>query len=822
MQYNIKELANFIIHKTIVLQNDTTSVRCVALDSRNIAFANKALFFALKGRRLNAHSFIQEAYDKGVRNFIISENVDFQAFREANFIVVENVVKALQELAKYHRTQFSFPVIGITGSNGKTMVKEWLFQLLFDDFYIIKSPRSYNSQIGVPLSILEMKSQHDLAIFEAGISQVGEMQALTDIIQCNIGIFTNVGDAHNEGFLSLAEKVKEKMKLLQNCDISIICNDYIELDVYTPINGKTFTWSKKQNNAKLNVTINKILQFNKTTIIGKLQEKNVEITVPFTDDASIENAIHCWCVLLHLGYEQNIIQSRMMNLQPVALRLEIKSGINNCLIINDSYSLDLSSLVFALDFMGQQSQHGKRTLILSDIAQSGRLPEDLYTEVAALLNNHAIDKLIAIGTEISIIEKLVSLKTHFQYYKNVLDFLAKAKMSDFQSETILLKGARVFEFERIAELLELKAHRTVMEINLNALRHNLAAYTRRLSEGTKMLVMVKASAYGSGSAEVAKLMEYHKVDYLGVAYTDEAVELRKEGVKLPILVLNPEEASFHALLRYDIEPEVYCLSQLQRLLPYVQNAPQPLKIHIKLDTGMHRLGFETIDIQQLITILLSQKNIVVQSVFSHLAASDGASHDDFTKHQANSFLAMYEQITAALGYYPLRHICNTSGIARFPQYHFDMVRLGIGIYGVDSSNEMQAELEVVNTLKAMISQIKHIPKGESIGYSRRGVAERDLRIATISIGYADGFLRAAGNGRFSVSVRGELAPIIGNVCMDMCMIDITEIQEVQEGDEVVVFGDFPKVETLANITQTIAYEVFTNISERVKRVYFSE
>jgi Alr-MurF fusion protein len=822
MNYKFSDIKNNITFFHVQEKIIPAILSHIAMDSRNIAVPSQALFFALKGQRLDAHEFIMEAYQKGVRNFIVNKTFDFQEFSDANFIAVDNVVHALQEIATFHRKHFAITTIGITGSNGKTIIKEWLFQLLFQDHFIVRSPRSYNSQIGVPLSILAIEKQHDLAIFEAGISRINEMEKLANVIRCNIGIFTNIGDAHDEGFMSRVQKIKEKMKLFQFCDILILCNDNDQIMKEVPKKIKTFTWGKTKNaDLKVNTQKNK-MTFTSTISVTQKNGQQFNYTIPFIDEAAIENSIHCCCLMLYLGYEIAVIQRRMIQLQAVALRLELKSGINNCLIINDFYNLDVTSLAFAMDFMTQQALHTKRTLILSDIQQSGLAPEQLYTKVAQLIVEHQINKVIAIGSTIVNLLPLISQKTTYLHYNTTQDFLTNIKSQDFYQETILLKGARSFEFERIAELLELKAHQTIMEINLDALRHNLVAYTRKLSPPTKMLVMVKASAYGSGSAEIAKLLEYHKVDYLGVAYTDEAVALRKEGIKLPILVLNPEEASFHALLHYDIEPEIYSLAQLRGLLSYVENTSKILNIHIKLDTGMHRLGFEMPDIQLLINILASQKKLYIKSIFSHLAASDATEHDDFTTQQVNQFLAMYEQIATAIGYRPLRHICNTSGIARFPQYHFDMVRLGIGIYGVDSSQEMQSDLQVVNTLKATISQIKHIPKGESIGYSRRGLAERDLRIGTISIGYADGFLRAAGNGRYQVAIHGKLAPIIGNVCMDMCMIDLTEIQEAKEGDKVTIFGDFPRVETLAKATQTIAYEVFTNISERVKRIYFKE
>lgn len=828
MNYTIDDLVHILQPKAKNIVDSNARITQIAYDTRNIAFAEKSVFFAFKGKRLDANDFIEEAIAKGIKSVVLPivalQSIDTQKYNDVNFLFVDDVLKALQTWATHHRAQFQLPVIGITGSNGKTIVKEWLNQLLAEDYYIVRSPRSYNSQLGVPLSVLEIDKTHDLGIFEAGISQVGEMERLAPMIRCDIGIFTNIGDAHNSGFVSMEAKVVEKYKLFEESKIIIYCSDYALLKAYQPKTAEAVTWSYSDDTTTfLKVALHKNIDLQHSILKGKLQNGNeLILKIPFTDAASIENIIHCWVLMLHYGYDMTTIQQRMNLLRPVELRMEMKSGINNCLIINDAYSLDMTSLRFALDFMAQQSQKTSKTLMLSDIPQSSIVAEVLYAQVSELIQSKGIHRLIAIGNDISIIANFLPKGITYEYFQTTADFLAKADFSTFQNETILLKGARVFEFERIAAQLELKAHRTVLEINLDALRHNLTMYNKRLQAGTKILVMVKASAYGSGGAEVAKLLEYQKVDYLGVAYTDEAVTLRKEGVKLPILVLNPEESTFHLLLKYDIEPEVYCFSQLKTLLSYLQYADRPLKVHLKLDTGMHRLGFEPNDIAALLDILQQHKDkVLVQSVFSHLAASDGAAFDDFTAEQAQRFTQMYDQITTALGYRPIRHLCNTSGITRFPQYHFDMVRLGIGIYGVDSSPAMQSMLQVVNTLKTRISQIKNIAVGETIGYSRRGVATAPMRIATIGIGYADGLLRAAGNGRFAVAVRNELAPIVGNVCMDMCMIDITNIPDVKEGDEVTIFGAYPIVNTLAEATQTIAYEVFTNISERVKRVYYS-
>ncbi len=822
MYYTATQIAQIFNSQNIVLPN--LPIAQIAYDSRKIIFPEKTLFFALHGR-LDGHAYVEDAYKQGVRNFVLKKGIDTKKLSEANLFFVENPLAALQDLAREHRSKFNLPVIGITGSNGKTIVKDWLSQLIDNEYFIVKSPRSYNSQLGVPLSVLEIDEKHTFGIFEAGISKPDEMEQLAKIIQPSIGIFTNIGDAHNEGFEDSTHKIKEKIKLFDHCK-NIICEEkmlfYFEKK---QIQRHFFTWkiatdTPVDEKKTADLTIQSIVQnaYQHTEINAFFQEKNLQITIPFSDYPSIENAISCWATMLCMGYPQELITPRMAKLQPIALRMDIKAGVNNCQIINDSYSLDLTSLAYSLDFLNQQAK-GQKTLILSDIFQSGLEDELLFNQIQLLIKSKNINRLILVG------EKkypIFSKKIKQEQFSSTPEFLAQLKFNDFQNETILLKGARIFAFEKIADFLAQKAHRTVLEINLDALRHNLSVYSRQLQPHVKTLVMVKASAYGSGSTEVAKLLEYQQVDYLGVAYSDEGVTLRKEGIKLPILVLNPEEASFAALLRYDLEPEIYCFSQLERFLPLIKNDAKTLRIHLKLDTGMHRLGFEKNDISALTTILKAHKNLLVQSIFSHLAGSESAEHDGFTHQQAELFMAMYEQIVAGIGYKPMRHLCNTGAIVRFPQYHFEMVRLGIGIYGIDSSVALQKDLQVVSTLKARISQIKFIPQGESVGYSRKGLANKDLHIATIGIGYADGLLRAAGNGRFSVAIRGQLAPIIGNVCMDMTMVDITDLQHIQEGDEAIIFGEFPKVESLATATQTIPYEVFTNVSERVKRIYFKE
>ncbi len=795
------------------------------LDSRQQPAPANALFFAIPGARHDGHLFLAEAWAAGVRSFVVSQERNLPELPDSNVLLVRNTLDALQTLAAWRRQQFRYPVIGITGSNGKTIVKEWLYQLLRSDYSIVRSPKSYNSQVGVPLSVWQMQPDHSLGIFEAGISRPGEMERLAAMIRPEIGIFTTLGPAHREGFQNDEQKVREKMRLFDGAQTLIFCADHEKIAAaardWGRVDRRLFSWSKEGRPADLQITDIQPKGDGTTRLSGSFRGEKTGIIIPFTDTASIENAAHCWALLLFLNVPEARIRVRMRRLEAVEMRLELKAAINRCTLVNDAYNNDPASLRLALQFARQQAREGQGlTLILSDILQSGESARALYKKVAATLKESNVARLIGIGTAIPAIRAYLPEGFSASFFPDTEAFLNLIAQQDFHDELILLKGARPFAFERIARRLQQKAHKTVLEVNLAALVHNLNVYNRLLRPGTKTLVMVKAAAYGSGGAEVAKLLEFHKVDYLGVAYADEGIELRQAGVQLPILVLNPEASGFDAMHRYRLEPEVYSLRQLADLIRFAGRDKQQ-SLHLKLDTGMHRLGFETEDIPVLTETLRQHPNLRVLSVFSHLAASDAPQHDGFTRRQADIFLKNFAPIEAALGYAPLRHIVNTGGIARFPDYHFDMVRLGIGLYGIDSSG-LQDQLRVVNTLKATISQVKLVPAGDTVGYNRNGTVRRPSRIATISIGYADGFLRLAGGGRYAVMVHNRLAPTVGNVCMDMTMIDVTEIPEAREGDEVVVFGEGPPVQDLAAALQTIPYEVFTGISERVKRVYWQE
>ncbi len=796
MAYSISHIQQILSASGLQSRDGDARIEHLLIDSRQVSAPTVSLFFALPGKRHDGHRFLDELYERGVRQFVVSREVDLKKMPEANVLLVPDTLDALQNLAAYHRSRFNIPVIGITGSAGKTVIKEWLWQLLSPDFNIVRSPKSYNSQVGVPLSVWQMNEHHTLAIFEAGISQPGEMEKLARIVRPTIGVFSNLGPAHQEGFRSKAQKLEEKLKLFEGAE-------WLVAPPSPAMEGDYPTWENQLPDAKW------------------VFARDWDFPFPAPAGGLAQGAMLCKAVMELLGVAETDIAERMRRLEPVEMRLELKAGISNCTLVNDFYNNDLAGLRIALQFARQQARNGRLTLVLSDILQSGMPPAVLWREAAAAIQAQGVKRLIAIGKEIPAIQQQLPAGFPFEIFPGTDAFLQQLKNTDFHEETILLKGARPFEFERIARRLEQKSHKTVLEVNLSALVHNLNTYTKLLRPGAKMMVMVKAAGYGSGSAEVAKLLEFHRVDYLGVAYSDEGIELRQAGVRLPILVLNPERASFDALYRYRLEPEIYSLSVLTELIEYCGTEKQ-LDIHLKIDTGMHRLGFENQDIPELLTQLKAHPNLRVKSVFSHLSASDNREHDAFTHKQAAVFTEIYDQLKTGLGYASLRHICNTGGIEHFPEYHFDMVRLGIGLYGI-GGEKIQQELRTVNVLKATISQIKNIPVGDSVGYNRNsGILEQPGRIATISIGYADGLLRLAGNGRYSMLLRGQNAPTVGNICMDMCMIDVSHIPAARAGDEVIVFGENPRAQELAACLQTIPYEVFTNVAERVKRVYWQE
>ena len=804
-----------IIKAQWVGQNETAIVDSISIDSRSLQNDENTLFFALYGPNHDGHLFIEELIAKGVSHFVVKKIPEGLELK-AKFLIVEDTLDALQKFAAYYRSQFDFPIIGITGSNGKTIIKEWLNFLLSPDYNIIRSPKSYNSQVGVPLSILGINEKHNLGIFEAGISQMHEMDKLQKIIQPTIGILSNIGSAHDEGFSSVAEKIKEKLKLFISVNV-LILNKNKTICAFINPKIKQFSWCSDDKSADVFITKKNIGEV--TELHVTYREETFPITIPFQDQASIENAIHCMMVMLYFGYNHKVIQARMALLYPVEMRLKVKNGIYNCTLIDDSYSSDFQSLKIALDFLENQKQHKKKTLILSDIFQSGLGNEELYSLVSQLIISNKINRVIGIGETITQYKnKFINCIT----FKNVSDFTNAFEKLNFENETILIKGARNFHFEEIVSMLEEKTHETVLEINLNAISHNLTFYKSKLDPKTKMMVMVKAFGYGNGGFEIAKLLEHHKVDYLGVAFADEGISLKNAGIRVPIMVLNPETTSFTAIIQHHLEPEIYSVKGLKAFLKIAeQKKLKHFPIHIKIDTGMHRLGFEEDNLEDLIQILKGNETVQIKSILSHMATSDDLNHDAFSKSQIALFEKLSTQIQIELNIKPIRHILNTSGITNYPEAQYDMVRLGIGLYGISNDEEEQKELENVGTLKSVISQIRTIDKGESVGYGRRFIADRSTKVATIPIGYADGIRRSWGNGVGYVTINGKQAKIIGSICMDMLMVDVTDI-DCKEGNTVIVFGENPTVPFMAKQLNTIPYEILTSISQRVKRVFFRE
>lgn len=839
INYTVEQITNNTGGK-LLIQNDTIPPPgYIALDSRKISFPQATIFFGINTSHRSSNEFVEDLYKKGVRNFLLEDDqVDLNKLKGANVIVVQNTIQALQKLAIHHRKSHDvlangnkLPVIGITGSNGKTIVKEWLSQLLENDDSIIKSPGSYNSQIGVPLSVLNINAAHTLAIFEAGISTIGEMESLGKIIQPTIGILTNIGQAHDEGFENRRQKINEKLALFLHSDCLIYSADDEEVAKEVIAFSKRikkennhfnlFSWGKKRGNILQIRSINK--KENTTQIDVVFKDKPLSISIPFIDDASVENAINCLCTLLILNKSQEKIISRFTSLHPITMRLELKQGINHCTIINDSYSNDLHSLSIALDFLAQQKQHSQQTVILSDILQSGKKPDILYAEVASMLQQKKINKLIGIGPELFFHQKIFASLSSAHFFHNVPDFIKNIPSLHFHDENILVKGARAFAFEEIVVALEQKVHQTVLSINLSAAVHNLKRYRQLLKPGTKIMGMVKAFSYGSGSYEIAAVLEFNKIDYLAVAYADEGVELRKAGITLPIMIMNIEESTFSSLINYNLEPEIFSFSILYSFENFLKsNGINNYPAHVKIDTGMHRLGFTTDDIKALSEHLSRNTFLKIMSAFTHLAASDDEREDDFTQKQIKHFEDTATLLENTLGYTFYKHAANTSAISRFASGNLNMVRLGIGIYGIDSNKAMQLKLKNVSTLTTTISQIKKVKAGETVGYGRNAKLDRDSLIATVRIGYADGYPRSLGNGKGKMLIRDKLVPVIGNVCMDMTMLDVTEYKSIKEGETVEVFGEKLSISTLALWAETIPYELMTGISQRVKRVYFEE
>lgn len=808
-----------ILHQKIN-KNSDIEINSLLTDSRSLSFPKSTLFFALTTSRNDGHKYIPELYRQNVRYFVVSKKGnEFAKMPDALFLQVENVLDALQKISAAHRSQFDIPVIGITGSNGKTVVKEWLYQLLNSDFRIVRSPRSYNSQIGVPLSVWSLSETTQLGIFEAGISKANEMEKLQKVIQPTIGIFTNLGDAHQEGFVSLKQKCEEKLKLFVDANVLIYSSDNKLVDItiqQSNLKAKLFSWGKN-GNAMKTLSAKKL----KLTTEVKLKYKESEfaVTIPFTDDASVENALQCVATMLYLGKDITSIQQWIAKLESVAMRLEVKEGMRNMLIINDTYNSDLNSLEIALGFLNKQADSKKlpKTVILSDIFQSGFTSEELYNNVANLINTHNLDVFIAVGSEISKYQdKFISGYKYF--FKDTDELLKSSILNDLQNEVILLKGSRIFHFEDILVKLELIAHETTLDVNLNALVRNLNYFRSKLKPETKIMCMVKAFAYGSGAIEVARTLQQQRVDYLAVAVADEGAELRREGIRSSIIVMNPEKGAFSTIFDYRLEPEIYSFRLLKMFIESAEKQGlTDYPIHIKIDTGMHRLGFEEKDVPQLIEVLKNQNQVKVRSIFSHLVGADSTEFDDFTHEQIATYTRCADAISGQFKHHIIRHILNSAGIERFPESQFDMVRLGIGHYGISALPDVK--LETVCTLKTVILQIRDVKAGDTVGYSRKGKITRDSRIGVIPIGYADGFDRHLGNGNGEVWVNGHRAKTVGNVCMDIVMIDLTDIP-ANEGDSVEIFGDNITLEELADKLQTISYEILTSVSRRVNRIYY--
>lgn len=821
MAYSIQTICSVVKGKFISQYADDL-IENLVYDSRRILQPSSSLFFAIKTEHNDGHKYLLGAYKKGIRNFIVSDPPSKEP-DNCNIILVEDSLDALQQLAGFHRDHFSFPVIGITGSNGKTIVKEWLNHLLQQEYSIVRSPKSFNSQIGVPLSVWQMNEEHTLGIFEAGISNPSEMKQLEKIIRPTIGVLTNIGEAHSEGFLDNTHKLAEKLLLFKNCPVLIARNkDIGGKKELIEKNTKLLTWGSAESNAFIVRSIQK--QKEKTEIVLSYESSANTITIPFIDDASIENAITCCCVLFLLGYDAEVVKERIATLHAIDMRLQLKHSINDCLVINDSYSADVTSLKIALDFLKQQSSGLKRTVILSEFVESGKKDGELYSEIAELLNKYEIKKLIAVGEKIvEQLQKRLASSIRFQGYASTDDFINEFRSSQFFQEIILIKGARKFEFERIAKLFEKKLHQTVLEIDLNALVHNLKEYQKLLQPSTRIMTMVKAFSYGSGGAEIASVLQFHNVDYLGVAYADEGMELVKAGISLPIMVMNAEESSFQSIVDYNLQPVIYSFDLLYKFENYLkEQGIKSFPVHIEIETGMNRLGFSLSKIEELAKYIAASSVFQIQSVFSHLAASEDPSQDAFTKEQAQSFNNAVQIIEQYISYPFLKHISNSAAIVRHPQLQMDMVRLGIGLYGIEVDNDHLLELVPVATLRSTIAQLHQLKKGETVSYNRRGVVNRDSVIATVRIGYADGYSRQFGNGVGKMLVNGKQAPVIGAVCMDMTMLDVTDIENVKEGDDVIVFGKPLPVQTVAQWINTIPYELMTSVSQRVKRIYFHE
>ncbi len=799
---------------------DHGSISSISIDSRSLANHKNTLFFAIKGNYNNAHLYLYDVYKKGVRNFIVEENIK-QKLPNANIIKVPCTIDALHKIVMHHRKKYNIPIIGIAGSNGKTITKEWIYQMLFEDYIIVKNPKSFNSQTGVPLSIWQIEPVHQMGIFEAGISMVGEMEKLEKMIQPQIGIFTNIGTAHSENFKNIEQKINEKLKLFKNSSVIIYPADcpYITEQIHHKSAYKNkilLNWGKDKNATLQILNIHKKNISTEIAFLYRCDE--IQVSIPFIDEGSIFNVISTISLLLHLKIPKEKIIKRVKRLSSIEMRLEQKEGVNNCTIINDSYNSDLQSIQIAIDFLNHQNNHPNKLLILSDLAQH-QTSEDLYRNISQIINKSNIQEIFGVGKNLKKYNYLFkNTLINFECYKQVIEYLKKYPPTN---QTILLKGSRHFRFENISQYLENQHHSTVLEIDLNALIHNLNFHKKYIEATTKMMVMVKAFSYGISNYEIAKILQHYRVDYLAVSCIDEGIDLRKNGITLPILVLNPEIESFDKLITYKLEPEIFNFRGLKQIITLSRKlAVSFYHIHVKVDTGMHRLGFEKDQIIELCQILSKNPHIKIESIFSHLLESDNLDDSKFTEKQIVLFNEIYDSIVGYLRISTIKHILNSSGIINYPQYQFDMVRLGIGFYGICPNSKIQDQLQNISSLRTIISQIKKIVPGDSVGYHRNFInhSKDTIKIATIPIGYADGINRKLGNRVGEVIIHNQRAKIIGNICMDMLMVDITNI-DCNEGDKVIIFNSELSISKIAQKIGTIPYEILTGISRRIKRVY---
>ena len=821
MKYSVEQITTLTgAHRYGTARGD---IAFLLTDSRSLSFPEETLFFALRTKHGDGHRYIADLYNRGVHNFVV-ETLPETLHEDANYLLVPSSLAALQRLAERHRDEFDIPIVGITGSNGKTVVKEWLYQLLMPSMHTTRSPRSYNSQIGVPLSVWRLDEDSKVGLIEAGISQPGEMQRLADIIQPTVGVFTTLGQAHQENFTTTEEKCREKFLLFQNSDVLIYPSDddtVFRVLKKSDFSGKRLGWSLTDSSAPFYVSSIEHAA-DHTTIHYTYEGKEGTYTLNYISEASIENSITCAVTALYLGLTPDELAERMDSLEPVAMRLEVKEGRNGCTLINDSYNSDLASLDIALDFMHRRPDHKgrRRTLILSDIIQSGISDKELYRQVSDLAVSRGIDKFIGIGHAVKDNANLIKIDRSI-FFEDTAEFLESSDFEKLHDEVILIKGARSFSFDTITEQLVEKVHETTLEVNLSALVRNLNWYRQRMAQGTKLVCMIKADGYGAGAIEIAKTLQDHRVDYLAVAVADEGVALRNAGITSNIIIMNPEMTAFKTMFDYDLEPEVYSF----RLLEALRQAARKegitgWPIHVKLDTGMCRLGFHPIDdMPRLVDFLKNQSALTPRSVFSHFVGSDSDEFDEYSARQFDLYTKGADTLQAAFSHHIIRHICNSAGIEHFPDRQMDMCRLGLGLYGINPRNNQI--INNVSSLKTTILQMRNVKAGCSIGYSRRTILERDSVIAAIPIGYADGLNRHLGNRNGYCLVNGQKAEYVGNICMDVCMIDVTGI-DCHEGDSVEIFGDNLHVTELSDRLDTIPYEILTGISNRVKRIYFEE